>query len=58
VDITDESSVIDAIDNTVAHFGQLDVVVNNAGYSIYGSVEVLSNEEFRKTIDVNLFGTR
>jgi len=32
-------------------------VVNNAGYSIYGSVEVLSNEEFRKTIDVNLFGT-
>jgi len=33
------------------------VIVNNAGYSIYGSVEVLSNEEFRKTIDVNLFGT-
>jgi NAD(P)-dependent dehydrogenase (short-subunit alcohol dehydrogenase family) len=57
VDITDEASVNDAIAKTMAHFGQLDVVVNNAGYSIYGSVEALSNEEFRKTIDVNLFGT-
>jgi len=57
VDITDEGSVNDAIAKTIAHFGKLDVVVNNAGYSIYGSVEVLSNEEFRKTIDVNLFGT-
>ena len=57
VDITDEASVNDAITKTIAHFGQLDVIVNNAGYSIYGSVEALSNEEFRKTIDVNLFGT-
>ncbi|WP_158795875.1 SDR family NAD(P)-dependent oxidoreductase [Pedobacter sp. L105] len=57
VDITDEGSVNSAITKTIAHFGKLDVIVNNAGYSIYGSVEVLSNEEFRKTIDVNLFGT-
>jgi NAD(P)-dependent dehydrogenase (short-subunit alcohol dehydrogenase family) len=57
VDITDENSVNDAIAKTIAHFGRLDVIVNNAGYSIYGSVEVLTNEEFRKTIDVNLFGT-
>jgi len=57
VDITDEISVSDAISTTIAHFGKLDVLVNNAGYAIYGSVEVLSNEEFRKTIDVNLFGT-
>jgi len=56
VDITDEESVNHAIAKTIAHFGQLDVIVNNAGYSIYGSVEALSNEEFRKTIDVNLFG--
>jgi len=57
VDITNEESVNNAIGKTIAHLGQLDVVVNNAGYSIYGSVEALSNEEFRKTIDVNLFGT-
>lgn len=57
VDITSENSVDDAVAKTIAHFGRLDVIVNNAGYSIYGSVEVLTNEEFRKTIDVNLFGT-
>jgi NAD(P)-dependent dehydrogenase (short-subunit alcohol dehydrogenase family) len=57
VDITNEESVNNAIAKTIARFGKLDVVVNNAGYSIYGSVEALSNEEFRKTIDVNLFGT-
>jgi NAD(P)-dependent dehydrogenase (short-subunit alcohol dehydrogenase family) len=57
VDITNDESVNNAIAKTIAHFGQLDVIVNNAGYSIYGSVEALSNEEFRKTIDVNLFGT-
>jgi NAD(P)-dependent dehydrogenase (short-subunit alcohol dehydrogenase family) len=57
VDITNEESVNSAIAKTIAEFGRLDVVVNNAGYSIYGSVEALSNEEFRKTIDVNLFGT-
>jgi NAD(P)-dependent dehydrogenase (short-subunit alcohol dehydrogenase family) len=57
VDITNEESVNNAIAKTIAHFGRLDVIVNNAGYSIYGSVEALSNEEFRKTIDVNLFGT-
>ena len=57
VDITNEESVNNAIAKTIAHFGRVDVIVNNAGYSIYGSVEALSNEEFRKTIDVNLFGT-
>jgi len=32
-------------------------VVNNAGYYLVGSIEEISDEEFRKTIDVNLFGT-
>lgn len=57
VDITSEDSVRNAIAQTVAHFGHLDVVVNNAGYSIYGAVEVLSDKEFRDTINVNVFGT-
>jgi len=57
VDLTSDLSVKGAIDRTVAHFGRLDVVVNNAGYGIYGSVEALSDAEFRQTMDVNFFGT-
>jgi len=57
VDLTNEDSVKDAIQKAVARFGRLDVVVNNAGYAILGAVEMLSDKEFRQTIDVNLFGT-
>ncbi|MEN2435825.1 SDR family oxidoreductase [Weeksellaceae bacterium A-14] len=57
VDLTDDKSVKDAIQNTVSNFGGLDVVVNNAGFSYIGSIEELSDKEFRKALDVNLFGT-
>jgi NAD(P)-dependent dehydrogenase (short-subunit alcohol dehydrogenase family) len=57
VDITQEESVTKAVRQANEHFGHLDVIVNNAGYSIYGSVEALTDKEFRQTIDVNLFGT-
>lgn len=57
VDITNDESVSSAIQQTVEMFGGLDVVVNNAGYSLYGSVESLSDKEFRDTMDVNFFGT-
>jgi NAD(P)-dependent dehydrogenase (short-subunit alcohol dehydrogenase family) len=57
VDITDEESVRDAIRQTVEKFGRLDVVVNNAGYFILGSLEEITEREFRQSIDVNLVGT-
>lgn len=56
-DITSDQDVKKAIDLAVAHFGRIDVVVNNAGYSLVGSMEEMSDEEFRATMDVNLFGT-
>src|SRR5699024_6095720 len=57
VDITSDKQVKIAIEKSIEKFGKIDVVVNNAGYSLVGSMEEMSDEEFRATIDVNLFGT-
>ena len=46
-----------AIKQTVGTFGRLDVVVNNAGYAFVGSLEEMTDQEFRQALDVNLFGT-
>lgn len=56
VDLTDDQSVGEAIGQTLDRFGQLDVIVNNAGYSLVGSMEEMTDQEFRQTVDVNLFG--
>jgi NAD(P)-dependent dehydrogenase (short-subunit alcohol dehydrogenase family) len=55
-DLTNENSVAQAINQTINTFGGLDVVVNNAGYGIGGSVEELTDAETRQSFDVNVFG--
>ena len=57
VDLVNEASVDQAIQTTVATFGRLDFVVNNAGYGQLGSLEELSDGESRTNFDVNVFGT-
>ena len=57
MNLTDESSVAKAIAQTIATFGSLDVVVNNAGYGLIGAVEELSDAEARQNFDVNVFGS-
>ena len=56
VDLKSESSVEKGIKDTIAHFGSIDVVVNNAGYGLIGSLEELSDEEVRQNFDINVFG--
>lgn len=56
VNLTDEQSVKTAINATIAKFGRLDVVVNNAGYGLSGAVEELTDAESRQNFDVNVFG--
>jgi len=57
VSLTDEQSVAKAVADTLAVFGRIDVVVNNAGYGLAGSLEELSDAESRGNFDVNVFGT-
>lgn len=57
VDVTSDKEVKNAIKQSIKKFGRLDMVVNNAGYSLVGSMEEMTDEEFRQTVDVNLFGT-
>ncbi|MCL6216944.1 SDR family NAD(P)-dependent oxidoreductase [Zunongwangia pacifica] len=55
LDITKEKEVENAISKGIEKFGQIDVVVNNAGYNLLGNIEELSDTEFRKTMSVNVF---
>ncbi|WKS95354.1 SDR family oxidoreductase [Riemerella columbina] len=54
--VTDEQSIAENLEQVVATFGRLDVCVNNAGYILVGSIEELSDAEIRKNFDVNVFG--
>lgn len=56
LDVTDRDAVFDAVQRASEHFGQLDVVVNNAGYGHFGAVEELTEDEIRDQMDTNFFG--
>ncbi len=57
VDLVDEKSVENAIQKTHETFGRLDVIVNNAGYGIGGTLEELTQEEILQSFNINVFGT-
>ncbi|MDQ1732667.1 MAG: hypothetical protein QOK10_2826 [Pseudonocardiales bacterium] len=55
-DVTDRSGVERAAEEIAAHFGQLDIVVNNAGTCIHRPALEVTEAEWRTVIDVNLTG--
>ncbi|WFE56841.1 SDR family NAD(P)-dependent oxidoreductase [Micromonospora sp. WMMD712] len=56
LDLTDEAAVAAAVEQSTRRFGQIDVVVNNAGYGFLGAVEEVSDTEARRMFDVQVFG--
>lgn len=57
VDLTNDKNVENAILKSILHFGRIDVVVNNAGYGQIGTLEELTDEEVKKSFNVNVFGS-
>ncbi|EHQ24833.1 SDR family NAD(P)-dependent oxidoreductase [Mucilaginibacter paludis] len=57
LEITNRTACFEAIAKANDHFGRVDVVINNAGKGVFGTVEELGEQEARDIIDSNLFGT-
>ncbi|MBS2036763.1 SDR family NAD(P)-dependent oxidoreductase [bacterium] len=55
-DVTREASLDAAVQATLRAFGRIDVVIANAGFGVAGSLEKLSNEDYRRQFETNVFG--
>jgi NAD(P)-dependent dehydrogenase (short-subunit alcohol dehydrogenase family) len=56
LDVTDRDQVFAAVSRAHETFGQLDVVINNAGYGLFGTVEEITEQQLRDQLETNLFG--
>ena len=56
LDVTEQASIDAAVAATRERFGQIDAIVNNAGYWLLGPFEVLSEEQIGRQLDTNLLG--
>ncbi len=56
LDVTNPEQVKSAVAKAHAHFGRLDIVLNNAGYSLIGTIEEASADEVRAIYETNIFG--
>lgn len=57
LDVTKADQVKAAVSQAHAHFGRLDIVLNNAGYSLVGTIEESTADEVRALYETNIFGT-
>jgi short-subunit dehydrogenase len=55
-DMSDMASVDTMIEKVKKHYGTIDVLVNNAGQGIYGAIEYVNIDDYRKIIDLNILG--
>jgi short-subunit dehydrogenase len=56
LDVTDEESITEAMDKIIIVKSRIDIIVNNAGYSLLGSLEQLDIDEIKEEFETNFFG--
>lgn len=56
LDVTDPQNISEVVDFALKTFGQIDVLVNNAGYGAVGAIEEVSDEAIQRQFDTNVFG--
>ncbi|MCJ8209854.1 SDR family oxidoreductase [Mucilaginibacter sp. RS28] len=56
LDVNDRAADFAAVKKAKDHFGKIDVLINNAGYGLFGAIEETSEQEARNQIETNVFG--
>lgn len=56
LDVTDRKAAFQAVHRAKEHFGQIDVIINNAGYGLFGAIEETTEQEARDQMEANFFG--
>ena len=56
LDVNDRDNCLTAATSVYDHFGAIDILINNAGYGLFGAVEETSEAEARQQMETNFFG--
>lgn len=57
LDVNSREDVFSAVNKIKDHFGRIDVLINNAGFGLFGTTEETSEEQARDQMETNFFGS-
>lgn len=56
LDVNNHDEALEVVGRVQKHFGRIDVVINNAGYGLFGAVEETTEQQARSLMETNFFG--